>query len=93
MEKPLYVKDIDPTTKGPFEVARRELKKGAISMRKKFFRCSGEREEALGELIDKILERGWIVPSKANGQHNLSLYLKPPDPLGKKAWRLVVDYR
>ena len=51
----MYVKGIDPPTRKPFGVARLELKKGAIPMKKRFLRCSGEREEALGELIDKML--------------------------------------
>ena len=63
LEKPVYAKDIDPAIRGPFGVARIELKDGAKPMHKKFFRCSGEREEALNDMIKKLIDRGWVVPS------------------------------
>ena len=62
-------------------------------MKKRFFRCSGEREEALEELIEKMIQRGWIVPSKSEWAAQAFLVPKPPEPTGKKAWRLVVDYK
>ena len=93
LEKPVYARDIDPETRGPFGVARIELKDGAVPMKKKFFRCSGEREEAMDALITKMLDRGWIVPSKSEWAAQAFLVPKPPAPNGDKQWRLVVNYR
>ena len=92
-EKPLYARDIDPESRGPFGMAKIDLKEGAKPMKKRFFRCSGEREDALSDLIDKMLDRGWIVSSKSEWAAQAFLVPKPPDPIGKKQWRLVVDYR
>ena len=47
MNNPLYTKDIDPTSRGPFGVAKIELKEGSIPTRKRFFRSNGDREEAI----------------------------------------------
>jgi hypothetical protein len=44
LERPVHARDIDPRIRGPFGVARIELKIGAKPMHKKFFRCSGECE-------------------------------------------------
>lgn len=93
MEKPIYAKDIDPTIRGPFGVAKIELKEGAKPLHKKFFRCSGEREEALNAMIEKLISRGWIVPSKSEWTSQAFVVPKPPDSTGKKQWRLVLDYR
>ena len=93
LEQPIYAKDINPAIRGPFGVARIELKEGAKPMHKKFFRCSGEREEALKEMIAKLISRGWIVPSKSEWTSQAFVVPKPPDATGKKRWRLVLDYR
>ena len=42
MEHPVYAKDIDPATRGPFGIAKIELKDGAQPMKKRFFKTSGE---------------------------------------------------
>ena len=57
-EKPVYAKDVDPKLRGPFGVARIELKEGAKPMHRKFFRFSGERENALKSMISKFIDRG-----------------------------------
>jgi len=93
MEHPIYAKDIDPRIRGPFGVCKIELKDGAKPMHKKFFRCSGEREEALNEMIKKLISRGWIVPSKSEWTSQAFVVPKPADASGKKQWRLVLDYR
>ena len=93
LEHPVYAKDIDPLIRGPFGVARIELKEGAKPMHKKFFRCSGEREEALNKLIQKLIARGWIVPSKSEWTSQAFVVPKPADAAGNKQWRLDLDYR
>ena len=93
MEHPVYAKDIDPKIRGPFGTAKIELKEGAKPMHKKFFRCSGEREEALNKMIQKLISRGWIVPSKSEWTSQAFVVPKPADASGNKQWRLVLDYR
>jgi len=93
MEHPVYAKDIDPKIRGPFGVCKIELKEGAKPMHKKFFRCSGEREEALNKMIQKLISRGWIVPSKSEWTSQAFVVPKPADASGNKQWRLVLDYR
>ena len=92
-DNPVYARDIDPAIRGPFGVCHIELKDGAKPMHKKFFRCSGEREEALNQLIEKLKSRGWIVPSKSEWTAQAFVVPKPADASGKKQWRLVLDYR
>ena len=65
MDNPIYARDLDPEIRGPFGVCKIELTEGAKPSHKKFLRCSGEREEALNKLIEKLIDRGWIVPSKS----------------------------
>ena len=77
LEEPIYAKDIDPKIRGPFGVCRIELKEGAKPMHRKFFRCSGEREEALNELIKKLISRGWIIPSKSEWASQAFVVPKP----------------
>lgn len=79
--------------RGPFGVCRIELKEGAKPLHKKFFRCSGEREEALNKMIEKLISRGWIVPSKSEWTSQAFVVPKPPNAKGEKQWRLVLDYR
>ena len=52
-----------------------------------------EREVALNLLIEKLISRGWIVPSKSEWTSQAFLVPKPPDATGIKQWRLVLDYR
>ena len=93
MEHPVYAKDIDPAIRGPFGVAKIELKEGAKPMHKKFFRCSGEREIALKAMIEKFISRGWVIPSKSEWTSQAFVVPKPADKAGNKQWRLVLDYR
>jgi transposase InsO family protein len=93
LENPVYACDIDPAIRGPFGVCKIELKEGAKPMHRKFFRCSGEREIALNEMIEKLIERKWIIPSKSEWTSQAFVVPKPPDPSGQKKWRLVLDYR
>ena len=93
MEKPVYAKDIDPRIRGPFGIAKIELKEGAKPLHKKFFRCSGEREDALKAMIEKFISRGWIVPSKSEWTSQAFVVPKPSSVIGQKQWRLVLDYR
>ncbi len=80
--------------RGPFGLAHIELKPDARPVRKKFFRCSQEREEAMLAFIKKLTSRGWIVPSHSEWAAQAFLVPKPADPTKKeKQWRLVVDYR
>ena len=76
-------------------MARIELKPGAKPCRKSPFRTLGEREEGLQALIDKYIERGWIVPSKSEWAAQAFVVPKPPNPdkPGVKQWRMVIDYR
>ena len=62
-------------------------------MHKIFFRCSGEREDALREMIEKFISRGWIIPSKSEWTSQAFVVPKPADASGQKKWRLVLDYR
>ena len=93
MEKPIYAKDIDPALRGPFGIARIELKEGAKPLHKKFFRCSGELEVALNTLIEKLISRGWIIPSRSEWTSQAFVVPKPNNAKGEKQWRLVLDYR
>ena len=58
MKNHKYAKDIDPLCRGPFGTAKIDLKDHAKPMKKRFFRCSGEREEALELLITKMIKNG-----------------------------------
>jgi hypothetical protein len=93
LEHPIYAHDIDPAIRGPFGVCKIELKEGAQPMHRKFFRCSGEREQALNTMIEKLIERKWIIPSKSEWTSQAFVVPKPPDASGEKKWRLVLDYR
>ena len=93
MEQPIYARDIDPEIRGPFGVCKIELKEGAKPLHKKFFRCSGEREDALNKMIEKLIQRGWITPSKSEWTSQAFVVPKPPNAKGEKQWRLVLDYR
>ena len=93
MKNHKYAKDIDPLCRGPFGTAKIDLKDHAKPMKKRFFRCSGEREEALELLITKMIKNGWIVPSTGEWAAQAFLVPKPPDASGLKDWILVVDYR
>ena len=63
LEEAVSAVKISPTLRGPFGVAKIELKDGAKAIRRKFFRCSGERKTAMEVFIDKLIAKGWIVPS------------------------------
>ena len=93
MEHPVYARDINPAIRGPFGIAKIDLKEGAKPLHKKFFRCSGEREEALTGMIKKFISRGWIVPSKSEWTSQAFVVPKPAKMSGEKQWRLVLDYR
>ena len=93
MKNPIYARYIDPEIRGPFGVCKIALKEGAKPSHKKFFRFSGGREEALNKLIEKLIDRGWIVPSKSEWTSQAFVVPKPPNAKPKKQWRLVLDYR
>ena len=65
LEQPLYAKDIDPASRGPFGMAKIELKEGATPSKNRFYRANGDREVALDELISSMLKKGWIFSSKS----------------------------
>ena len=95
LEEAVSAVQIDPLLRGPFGIARIELKEGAKPIRRKCFRCSGEREAAMERFVDKLIKKGWIVPSHSDWATQAFLVPKPMDarkPL-EKQWRLVLDYR
>jgi hypothetical protein len=63
LHEPQLAKDVDPVVRGPFGIAKIELKESARPMARKPFRL-GDREAPLRSIIDKYLERGWIRPSR-----------------------------
>ena len=85
-------KDVNPSLRGPFGVARIELQDGAVPQKRKPFRMLGEKEEAFKVLIKKFLERGWIEPSDSEWGSQAFLVTKP-GPKSVENWRMVVDYR
>ena len=94
LTKPESACTFSPEIRGPFGVAHIELKPDAKPAKKKFFRCSQEREDAMTMFIAKLTSRGWIVPSQSEWAAQAFLVPKPADPTKKeKQWRLVVDYR
>ena len=93
LEKPIYARDIDPRIRGPFGIAKIQLKEGAKPLHRKFFRCSGEREEALDNMIQKLISRGWVVESRSEWSSQAFVVPKPVGSSGEKQWRLVLDYR
>jgi hypothetical protein len=91
LEKPIFAREIDPEIRVPFGVAKIELKEGAKPMHKKFFRCSGEREEALNNMIQKLISWGW---KKVSGPPRL-LWSQSPQMLlainsGVWCWTTVI---
>ena len=69
------------------------MKEGAKQLHEKFFRCSGERELALNTMIEKLISRGWVVPSRSDWTSEAFVMPKPNNAKGEKQWRLVLDYR
>ncbi|WP_216634147.1 hypothetical protein, partial [Klebsiella pneumoniae] len=88
MENPIYACDINPALRGPFGVCKIELKESARPLHKKIFRCSGEKEQALSEMIEKLIKRKWILPSKSEWTSQAFVVPKPPDGSGQEKWRL-----
>jgi transposase InsO family protein len=92
--KPRLAKDIDPALRGPFGVARITLIPGAVPKKCKPFRMAAEKEEAMGQLIQSFLKKGWIRESNSDWAAMAFLVSKPGlNPDGSKRWRMVVDHR
>ena len=83
---------MDPEVRGPYGVAKIELKENARPLARKPFRL-GDREGPLREFITKFLERGWIQPSRSEWAAQAFIVPKPALADGTKQWRLVIDYR
>lgn len=92
LHEPKLARDVDPTVRGPYGMAVIELKDTARPLARKPFRL-GERDNALRQIVDKYLERGWIQPSRSEWAAQAFVVPKPPAPNGDKQWRMVVDYR
>ena len=93
LHSPKLARDVDPAVRGPFGVAKIELKESGRPLARKPFRTLGLREAALKEIIDKYLARGWIRPSKSEWAAQAFVVPKPDTPDHQKQWRMVVDYR
>ena len=93
LNQPKLARDVDPRVRGPFGVAKIELKDSARPLARKPFRTLGERETAMKMFIDKYLQRGWIRPSKSEWAAQAFVVPKPDTPDKQKQWRMVVDYR
>ena len=79
----------DPPVRGPFGMARIELMPGAAPRRQRSFKMVGEREEALKEILEDYIKRGWLEPSFS--EWGSPCFVVPKKTPGE--WRLVVDYR
>jgi len=84
--------NIDPKVRGPYGIARIELKDKAVPQARKPFRMSEEREQAMNQIVEKCLKRGWIRPSKSEWASQAFVVPKARKD-GQKDWRMVVDYR
>jgi len=95
LNTPQLARDVNPSTRGPYGVAKIVLKDGARPSRKPPFRMIGEREDAMKVFVDKFLARGWITPTKSEWAAQAFVVSKPPDQKNPntKQWRMVVDYR
>ena len=93
LHEPKLARDVNPSIRGPFGVAKIELKDTGRPLARKPFRTLGLREEALKVIIDKYLDRGWIQPSKSEWAAQAFVVPKPDSADHKKQWIMVVDYR
>ena len=93
LNRPQLARDVNPVVRGPFGVAKIELKDSARPLAYKPFRTLGEREVALKSIINKYLQRGRIRPSKSEWAAQDFVVPKPAKPDASKDWRMVVDYR
>ena len=80
LHSPKLARDVDPAVRGPFGVAKIELKESGRPLARKPFRTLGLREAALKEIIDKYLARGWIRPSKSEWAAQAFVVPKPDTP-------------
>ena len=79
----------DPPVRGPHGLAKIEMKPGIVPHIQRPFAITGERREAMIEIISEFERLGLIEPG-------VSPWLSPAFPVKKKEagkWRLVVDYR
>ena len=58
-------KDVPVAVRGPFGMAKLELKDDAVPLKAKHFRLMGEKEVALKWLVNKYQEKQWIVPTNS----------------------------
>ena len=87
-------RDVDPEERGPWGIARIELKEGAVAKKTRPFRMPPDREQALAKLIQGFVAKGWVEPSKSEWSAQAFIVPKPDDPTNpEKQWRMVVDYR
>ena len=95
LSQPQNARDIPVELRGPYGIARIELRSDARPVKKKFFRLAGDREFAMEGHIDKLISRGWIEPAVSEWAAQAFLVPKPLDTKkpGEKQWRMVVDYR
>ena len=77
LHEPKLAWQVDSSLRGPFGIAKIELKDSARPLARKPFRTLGEREDALRNIIDKYLDRGWIQPSRSEWAAQAFVVPKP----------------
>ena len=79
----------NPPVRGPFGLAKINLRSDAQPKRQRCFQLVGERADALKKTIDEFKQRGWIEPSFS--EWGAPAFVVPKKQKGE--WRMVVDYR
>ena len=79
----------DTPIRGPFGLAKINLRAGATPKRQRCFQLAGEGAEAVKKTIEEFKERGWIEPSFS--EWGAPAFVVPKKQPGE--WRMVVDYR
>jgi len=78
----------EPTQTIDYPAMELELKPGEEAFAASPYRLSLEEQQALDELIELFIKRGWIVPSNSGWGSPCMLVKK-----AKGGWRLVIDFR
>ena len=79
----------DPPIRGPFGLAKIELVPRASPRRHRSFKMTGEREEALKQILEEYCAMGWLEPSFSDWGSPCFVVPKKVAP----EWHVVVEYR